>query len=200
MSKVLLLQAFVAFSVMVVSNGFIWSSSKRPSRLLMSAGQNESEKAFFASLEESLRSLGSEYKMNRVVDDFNEGKFKAVPLFGRLRDVTTNPSTIDAMTLNSFPDLPLGPLLLLDDEAFVFKGQRAPHAAASPNLYAVQSPFTISKPELKLAQKSGEGSWIPTSGVSTVIGTFEQSEDGKQLTISLERVEVSASNRMVIKN
>mmetsp|Transcript_18094 Transcript_18094/g.20861 ORF Transcript_18094/g.20861 Transcript_18094/m.20861 type:complete len:243 (+) Transcript_18094:116-844(+) len=191
MSKILLLQAVVAFSSVAVSNCFIWSSTKRSPGLLMSAGQNESKQTFFASLEQSLRSLGSTYKTNRVVDDFNEGTFKAVPLFGRLRDVTTQPTTIDAMTFNSFPDLPLGPLLLLNGEDFVYKGQSAPHAAASPNLYAVQTPFRISKPELKLAQKSGDGSWIPTSGVCTVIGTFEPSEDGKQLTISLERVELT---------
>jgi len=199
MSKILLLQAVVAFSGVILSKCFIIRSPNRPSagRLLMSAEPNESEtpeQMFFAGLEESLRTLGSTHKINQVVDDFNEGTFKAVPLFGRLRDVTTQPTTIDAMTFNSFPDLDLlGPLNLLNDKAFVYKGQSAPIAAASPNLYAVQTPFRIAKPELTLDQKSGDGggSWIPTSGVCTVIGTFEPSEDAKQLTISLERAELT---------
>jgi len=191
MSRLLLLQAFVAFTGLVGSNCFILSSSERPLRLMMSAGESKPEEAFFVSLEESFRSLGSKYEMNKVVNDFNEGSFKAVPLFGRLRDVTSQPTTIEAVTVNSFPELSLGPLLLLDDGAFVYKGQTAPHAAANPNLYAVQSPFSISKPEFNLAQKSGEGSWIPTSGVCTVIGRNELSEDGKQLNIFLERAELT---------
>lgn len=160
----------------------------------MSAGEGRSEETFFASMEESFRSLGSEYKMNRAVSELNCGEFKAVPLFGRLRDVTTQPTTIEGMTFNSFPELSLGPLLLLDDGACVFKGSSAQHPAASPDLYAVQTPFTILEPEFKLAQKSGEGSWVPTSGVCTVIGTNKPSEDKKQLSISLERVELTLTD------
>lgn len=188
---VLFLQALLAFTWLVKSNSFIVSSSKCQSWLMMNAVESKSEDAFFTSMEESFRSLGSKYEMNRVVDHWNQGKFKAVPLFGRLQKVTSQPTTIDVMTVNSFPELSLGPVLLLDDGAFVYKGESAPHPSASPNLYAVQSPFKIINPEFELVRESDKDSWIPTSGVCTIIGSNELSEDGKKLNILLERVELT---------
>ena len=221
--KTLFLQALVIFTgFLATSNSFSWGSlnQQRQPRLLMrraGGGGGAPEETFFASLEEAFRSLGLKHGLNRAVPALNQGRFKAVPLFGRLKEVTTNPTTIAALTFNSFPELTesLGPLELLQDGAFVFKGdQRSDHSphhfhasATSPsNLYAVQSPFKIlSRPKeerksISLVDDSEGGGdddhhgpkkeWAPTSGVCTVIGSFDLNEDGTRLGISLERVEV----------
>jgi len=156
----------------------------------MSTADIKPEQAFFDSMEESFRNLGSEYDMNKVVDEFNKGTFKAMPIFGRLRDVTSQPTTIEMMTFNSFPELTLGDVDLVNEGALVYKGENAPYATANPNLYAVRTPFMISNPEFKLEQESGD-SFIPTSGVCTVLGTNKLSEDGNTLDIMLEQAELT---------
>jgi len=190
MFKVVPLQVFVALTGLVASDCFTWSSTKRSSRLMMSTADIKPEQAFFDSMEESFRNLGSEYDMNKVVDEFNKGTFKAMPIFGRLRDVTSQPTTIEMMTFNSFPELTLGDVDLVNEGALVYKGENAPYATANPNLYAVRTPFMISNPEFKLEQESGD-SFIPTSGVCTVLGTNKLSEDGNTLDIMLEQAELT---------
>jgi hypothetical protein len=182
------MRTIIFIAIWMSSEAFNAGTYKSRSRLIIKSekGLVKDPPSFLKELEESFRKLGAEHNLNKVIEKFNVGAFKRIPIFGRLEQITLQPITLSELSSDLFPDISLGPLELNDDGAFVFKGDTAPFESTHDNLYAVQSTFKILTPK----EIPGLDSWIPTEGVCTTIGAFRHSSNYCELLVTLDRVEV----------
>jgi hypothetical protein len=124
--------------------------------------------------------VGKISKLNKVVPNFNDGRFNSIVISGRLKSVTSKPVLLSVLTFGLFADPEECGRVNTDPIAsVVYKGEMSRHHLSEINLYAVETSFDF---EHKQGSYSG--------GISTAIGRYSVEKDNSTMTIVFHSVEL----------
>lgn len=124
--------------------------------------------------------VGKISKLNKIVPDFNDGRFNSIAVSGRVKSLTSEPLSLSILTFGLFPDQERCGRVNTDSiGSVVYKGEMSCHHLAENNFYAVETPFIF---EYEQGSYSG--------GISTAVGNYNVEKDNSTMTIVFHSVEL----------